>query len=281
MIVDLCKTNIKRRQYAGVQIGLCLTALIALPVSASAAGAISQGFQTTSSAIMPGTILSFGPAQGQVQPATSNNVLDLVGIASPESLVELSSGSKNIQVVVSGLTDALVSNVNGSIKAGDKVTASPFSGVGMKATGPTEIVGVAQASLSSEKVVQQSVTAKNGKMQTITVGSVPLQVNVAYYSTSQGGSSSIYVPPVLQSIANAITGEQVSPLRVLASALTLVLGFGTVGIILYTSIKSSITAIGRNPLANLAVRKGLVDVLIMATGILAVTIVTIYIIVGK
>ncbi len=186
-----------------------------------------------------------------------------------------------MQVVVNGLTQALVSNVNGNVNSGDKITASPFSGIGMKATNSTEIVGVAQASLSTEKTIQQSVIDKTGKKQTITVGAIPLEVNVAYFSSNQNGSSSIFVPPLLQSIANNVVGNQVSPLRVLASALILILGFTTVCIILYTSIRASITAIGRNPLANTAVRKGLVDVLVMAAGILTITIITMYVVVGS
>jgi hypothetical protein len=190
----------------------------------------------------------------------------------------LSNSGKNVQVVVSGLTQALVSNVNGAVKVGDKITASPFAGIGMRATNSTEIVGIAQASLKSEKTVQQSVTDKNGGEETIAVGAIPLEVNVAFFSSDQSNAS-LFVPPFLQAVANTVSGGQASPLRVLTSTLILLLGFTTVSIILYASIRSSIIAIGRNPLANTAVRKGLVDVLIMAAGILAVTLITMYIII--
>jgi hypothetical protein len=265
-----------------MSIAACSSFLLILltPVASSAAGAISQGFQTDETTLTPGTLLSFGPKQGFVEAATTNNAVNLAGIASTESLVELSAKGKNVQVVVNGLTQALVSNANGAIEAGDKITASPFAGIGMKATDPTEIVGIAQASLSSEKTIQESVTEKNGEKEMISVGAIPLEVNVAYFSSNQNGSS-IFVPPFLQSIADAVSGSEVSPLRVLASALTLILGFATVVIILYISIRASITAIGRNPLANTAVRKGLVDVLVMAAGILVVTLVTMYVIVGS
>ena len=280
MSVDLHRTN--RAQHGWMSVIACssLILLASLPASVSAAGAISQGFQTNETNITAGSILSFGSMQGIVETATSNNVANLVGIASSGSLIELSGEGRGVQVVVSGLTDALVSNVNGMVKSGDKITASPFAGIGMKANTSTEIVGVAQADLSSEKTVQETVTDKSGKKEAITVGSVPLEVNVAFFSSGQNGSS-VFVPPFLQSIANTVSGTEVTPLRVLASALTLLLGFTTVTIILYASIRSSIMAIGRNPLANIAVRKGLVDVLIMAAGILAVTIITMYVIVGS
>jgi hypothetical protein len=280
MIVDLRKTGRTRHWWVGMVTCLSLFLILTVPVSAYAAGAISQGFQTTDKSATTGNLLSYGPKQGFVELATNANVANLAGVSSTGSLIELSGTGKNVQVVVSGLTQTLVTSANGPIVAGDKITASPFAGVGMKATNPTEIVGVAQASLNSVKTLQETVVDKTGKKETITVGLIPMEVNVAYFASSQSGTSSLFVPPFLQSIANAIAGSEVSPLRVLASALTLVLGFTTVSIILYTSIRASITAIGRNPLANTAVRKGLVDVLVMAAGILAVTLVTMYIVVG-
>lgn len=280
MSVDLHKINTTQHWLANIAACSGVVLVAAIPVTASAAGAISQGFQTNGTSIESGALVSFGPTQGIVEPATSNNVINLVGVANEESLIQLSGGGGNVQVVVNGLTQALVSNVNGAIETGDKITASPFAGIGMKAMDPSEIVGVAQANLSSEKTIQETVKDKGGKKETITVGSIPLEVNVAFFSSNQDGSS-VFVPPFLQSVANNISGTEVSPLRVLASALTLILGFATVSVILYASIRASITAIGRNPLANKAVRKGLVDVLIMAAGILAVTIVAMYVIVGS
>lgn len=279
MIVDLYRTD--QTRYFWTSTAVCLVLLLTLVMSANtvAAGAISEGFQTSNTKVAPGSLLSFASSQGVVEPATSNNVANLVGIASRQSLIELSGTGKTIQVVVNGLTEALVSNANGAVKAGDKITASPFSGIGMKATKPTEIVGVAEADLQSGKTISQNVADKTGKKVTIAVGYIPVEVNVAYFASSQGNSS-LFIPPLLQSIANNVAGDQVSPLRVLASALVLVLGFTTVCVILYTSIRASITAIGRNPLANIAVRKGLVDVFVMAAGILTVTIVTTYLVVG-
>jgi hypothetical protein len=248
--------------------------------SASAAGAIAQGFTTGDTNIAPGTLLSLESGQALVESASSKNVANLVGVASSKSLVELSNSSKNVQVVVSGLTEALVSNVNGDIKTGDRITASPFSGIGMKASAPTETVGIAEANLSAQHVIHEHLTDRDGKSEAINVGSIPLQVNVAFYPENQTNGIAALIPPFLQSVANAISGQQVSPLKILTSALILILGFTIVGVILYASVRSSISAIGRNPLANVAVRKGLIDILIMAAGILVITLVAIYLIIG-
>jgi hypothetical protein len=111
------------------------------------------------------------------------------------------------------------------------------------------------------------------------VGLLPLAVNTTYYtSSSPQGTVSAFIPPFLQDIANAITGRQVSPLRVLLGASALLLGFITAIIMLYVAIRNGMTSIGRNPLAEGALRKGLVDVIVAAIGVLVIAIVIVYII---
>jgi hypothetical protein len=279
MMEILHKTSGERHRWVGISVCLSLFLLLCTPIQVMAEGAISQGFQTTNPKVTPGTLLSFGSTQGVVELATTDNVADLVGVAGTSPLLELSGSGKNIQVVISGVTETLVSNVNGNISAGDKVTASPFAGIGMRATEPTEIVGVAQQSLSATRTLQQSVVDRSGKREKIEVGVIPINVNVAFYPAAND-TTSLFLPPFLQTVANTLSGgSQVSPLRVLASTLILLLGFSTVSIMLYASIKSSIISIGRNPLANNALRKGLIDVLIMAAGVLLITLVTMYIVV--
>lgn len=254
---------------------------LAVPaVSAVDSGAISQGFTANSSNVAPGTIVSLVSGKSLVAPSNTKNVSNIVGVADEKPLVELSgSGTNSVQVVVNGTVKALVSDVNGDIKTGDKITASPLDGIGMKATTPTEIVGTAQANLSSVPTVNKKVESSDGKIShQAKVGLLPIVVNVAYYTTSSQGGVSSFVPPFLQTVANAVSGHQVSPLHVLLGALGLMLGFATAVIMLYVSIKSGVISIGRNPLAEGALRKGLVDVVIAAMGVLVITVVAVYII---
>ncbi|SRR6266511_3003929 len=261
-------------------IGLAVLAL-AVPASCLAAGAISQGYKTTSTNVSKGALLSLvSSGSTSVEPANSTtNVSNLVGIAADKPLIELSGGGENsTQVVVGGSTEALVSDVNGTVKAGDKITASPISGVGMKAMEATEIVGTARANLDSIATVEQTITGKDGQKQTIKVGLLPIAVNVNYYSAAATqGTFASFVPPFLQSIANTVAGRQVSPVRVLLGATALLLGFVAVIVILYTSIRNGLISLGRNPLAQGALRKGLFDVIIAAVGLLIVTTVLVYI----
>lgn len=238
-------------------------------------GAISQSY-TATSAIAQGTLLSLtASGSNTVEAAQSGTkTANLVGVAAESPLVELSANGKNsVQVVVGGATPALVSDINGPVKAGDKITVSPINGVGMKATTAAATVGVAQASLSSVATVTKSVTGKNGKPVTVKIGLVPLAVNIAYYSATQGvGTTGSWVPPIFQTAANSITGKQVSPTKVLVAALALILGFAICVIMMTTSIRSEIISLGRNPLARATLLRGLVDVLIAACGVLFVSL---------
>ncbi len=261
-----------------MSVTLLLTCFVS-PIAFAASGAISESYRTSSSGITQGTLLSLvSKGSTVVTPASTSNAASLVGIAASKPLVELSAGTSSngnqsgLQVAVGGTTEVLVSNLNGSVYVGDKITASPVNGIGMKATGAAEIVGVAQANLASVRTVTKTFAGTNGKTVSVKIGLLPVAINVAYYSAAPaGGSVSAFVPPFLQSLANNIAGKAVSPLRVLIGAITLILGFATIVMMLYTGIRSGVISLGRNPLAADALRKGMVDILITAVGILMVT----------
>jgi hypothetical protein len=268
--------------YIGSMICLLLFILTsaAQAMGATSSGAISQGYRTNTVNITQGSLVSLASTDSNVvEPANSTtNVANLVGISENKPLLELSGGSSNsLQVVVSGSTKALVSNVNGPVNAGDRITASPISGIGMKAIDSTEVVGTAQANLSSVPTISKTVVGKNGEDMTIKIGLLPVAVTVTYYAASaSSGIVASFIPPFLQDVANALTGKQVSPLRVLLGGMALLLGFIAVIVMLYVSIKSGVISLGRNPLAKDALQKGLVDVLIAALGVLIVTIILVY-----
>lgn len=270
----------KWRISAGALLFLLVQLAQPAAVAASSSGGISQNYQTKTPGITAGELLSLSSTSSStVEPANStSNVSRLIGVAADKPLLELSGkGTSSVQVVVGGTSSALVSDINGPIKVGDKITASPVSGVGMKAINSTEVVGIAQADLSSVQTVTRSVAGSNGKNVNIKIGQLPIAVVVEYYSvTTSSGTASSFVPPFLQSLANQLTGKQVSPLRVLFGMVLLLMGFAAVTFMLYVAIRSGIISIGRNPLAEAALRKGLVDVIIAALGVLIVTAVVVY-----
>jgi hypothetical protein len=222
---------------------------------------IAQGFQADSGngGIVAGALVSFRASDSsKVALATTTSADYLAGIVDINPLVTISGENQEIDVVLSGTTNALVSDINGPIRAGDKITASPIAGVGMLATADSQIVGTAQAGLKNGEI--QNITDRSGNQHRVRIGNVPVQVGVAYYQAP--GSN--FLPPFIQSVANSIAGRQVSLIRVLLSTVLLLLSFTIVAVLIYTSVRSAMTSLGRNPLAAKAIRKGLYQAAIVA-----------------
>lgn len=248
----------------------------ATTVNAQDAAAISQGFQTKETNIVTGAIVAFEPgSQAAVQLANIQRVGQLAGVIGDKTLIEIRSKNKEVQVVLNGTTPALVSNLNGDIKSGDRITASPIDGVGMKATVASQVIGTAETDFKNIPTVESTINDRNGKPQVIRTGLLPTQVNVTYFTPEEKKTS---IPPFLQQFANVVGGRNVSPARALTAALALLMGFISIGVLLYSSVRSSIISIGRNPLSENAVHKSLIEIGLTAIGILLVMVIAIYLI---
>jgi len=262
-----------------VYAGLCALLAIAITGMAFAAqdsGAIAQNFQTNSKLdLTAGSIVSLQEdSPNDVELSNTERVSQIVGIVADKPLVEFSDGNSTVSVVTSGVTEALVSDINGTIKTGDKITASPINGIGMKATEPMLIVGTAQGELGDTDTAERTINDRDGKPRTVHIGRIPVQVNVTFYTATSGAQN--YIPAFLQDTANALAGKDVSPVRVLASLLLAVLALVSVSILLYSSVRSSLISIGRNPLSQTAIHKGLLEVGAIILGILLIAFVAIY-----
>ncbi len=246
-------------------------------LSAQGASSIAQGFQTDDPGIVSGALVSLkkGTANN-IELATIENTDQLLGVAGQDSLIELTSGSGTVQIITTGQGVVLVSNINGEVRTGDKITTSPIAGVGMKAFTSTLVIGTAQANLSDVHNDDRSITDKNGKKQIVKIGAIPVQVDKVFYEAPQDQNS--YVPPVMQNFANNLVGRPVSPVRVMISGLLILFVFVTVIVLLYSSVRSSIISIGRNPLSQNAVRRSLLQVGLTIFGVMAFTVIVVYLI---
>lgn len=264
-----------------VVVGSCLFTYFSAPLYAQQqpqanSASIAQGFETADTEVKTGALVGLEPGKNNsVQLSNADRADALLGVVGAEPLLEIGSGG-TVQVVTSGVTLALVSDINGAITAGDKIAPSPIAGIGMKATSSSVVVGTAQAELASIKTTDHFITDTDGKVHTIKAGLMPVQVNVTFYAVT--GEAASYVPAFLQAAANSIAGRQVSPVRVLVALVVVLAAFVSIGILLYASVRSSIISIGRNPLSEGAVRKSLLQVGAMIIGILLITVIAIYLI---
>lgn len=238
--------------------------------------AIAQGFQTEETNLGPGAIMSLSDSPDSVVLADLNNKEKLVGVLDDLPLLELDGNDKPVQIVTGGITQALVSDINGEIKTGDKIAASPIKGVGMKATESTVIVGTAQSSFDTAAAATRTITQSNGQSRDVKVGVIPVQVNVTFYQTPS--QQQTVLPPILNDIAGAVAGKQVSPVRIVVALLVLLVALVAVSVLLYSSVKSSVISIGRNPLSEHAVYKSLWQIGLIALGILLLTLGAVYLV---
>jgi hypothetical protein len=255
-----------------------LVALLGGAGVATASDALSQGFTTSDASLETGSLVAVrSNTHGVVEKATSSHAPQLVGIIADRPLIALGGGSDQVQVVVSGVATALVSDINGQISTGDKITASPIEGVGMKAALATEIIGTAESNLKDSHTITQTVTDITGKKTTVHMGAIDVRVNVSYYAPPQDKLNAI-VPTFLVNLGSSIAGKDLSPMRVLTGFGCLLLGFMVAGIMLQAGVRSGIISLGRNPLAHNFLRRGLLDVLITSVAVLGITAVAFYLI---
>lgn len=250
-----------------------------VPVAVMADASISQGFSTKET-IGEGMLVSTTSEDQLVAKADTDSSERLLGIASKQSLVELSNeddtDSSQVQVVTRGQTLAFVSTINGDVKAGDPITASPLKGVGMKAVETSYIVGTAQADFAdADNITEKVVIDKDGKPQTVKVGILPIQVQVTQYIEQDNQR---ILPQFIFNVAQVVAGRDVSVIRVLIALVVLLVGVGSIGVLLYASVRSSIISIGRNPLAAGAVNRSLLEVSALSIGVLLLMLGAVYLI---
>ena len=248
--------------------------------SAHAISSLSQGF-TSEEDIPIGSIVSLKEkTDDSVTAASSNNVDNLIGVAVNEANFPLtiSNGqAAQVHVAVSGIAPVLVSDLAGEIKRGDHITASTISGVGMKAITNTKVIGIAQADAAYDDGAKQ--TVKDGDSeQSVTLGQVPVQINISYYFAE---SEQTIIPKAFQNIANSIAGKPVDPVPIIISAAIFVITIVIVSSIVYSMIRSSIISVGRNPLSQSAIFRGLLQLSALVIGILGVAVAAIYLILTR
>jgi hypothetical protein len=261
-----------------VMIALTLV-LLFIPATVSAVTSFSEGYSTADKLSLGAIVSLEKNSSDRVIAATANTADNIIGVVinADTSLLSISNGKDDqVQVATSGTVPVLVSNINGEVKQGDHITASPLAGVGMKATANVRIVGIAQGDMKN--ATKQTYKDKSGKENEIMLGEVPVLVNVAYFFKEP---EKTVVPTALQNIANSLAGKNVSTLPIVLSSAVFLIMLVVVSSLIYSMIKSSIISVGRNPMAQSAVYRDLIQLSALVIAILSVGIITIYFILTR
>ncbi len=251
--------------------------------TANATTSISQSYATKDK-ISIGSIVSLLNNSSNQVIASSNNTADsIIGVAinASNSLLSFVDGQSDsqVQVATSGTLPVIVSDINGEIKNGDQITASPISGVGMKATDNVRVVGIAQGDLiTTSSSNKQTYKDSKGVEHTVIIGDIPVLINVSYFFKEPDKT---IVPSAIQNIANALAGRSVSTLPILISAAIFIVTIIIVSSITYSMIKSSIISVGRNPMSQSAIYRDLIQMSALVLAILSLGMIAIYLVLTR
>jgi hypothetical protein len=244
---------------AFIIVGLSIPALAVASVLAitSSANAISQGFSSDES-LASGTLVSLlksGDGTIVVPSELDRNNIAGVVVDKEDATVALSNDENQIQVATTGVANLYVTDLYGEIRAGDPIGISPIRGVGAKAITNGKIVGVAQTDFDASQAERTVLVQKaDGESEEARVGSVFVAVQIGYYAVSaEEGQRATG----LQQLGSSLAGKEVSAIKVFISLIIALTGMIAAVVILYSGIKSSFTAVGRNPLARFSIFRGL------------------------
>jgi hypothetical protein len=254
----------------------------AVPV---AEASLSQGF-ATSAPIATGSLVALDEkSSGAVVVSDTTNVGRLFGVVVPPSSASISlsgTGNGQVQVVTSGTANVLVTTAGGDIKVGDYITISPIAGVGQKVGDTsTRVVGTAQSDFngSGDGVTKRTIDDGNSKRE-VAIGQIPVVISVSSY-TATDGKQPYAIPNWLQQLSNTLAGKAVSPLRIIIAGLILIVSLISITVLLYSAVRNSIISIGRNPLSRGSVLRGLLEVVAISGGILALTAGAMYLVISR
>ncbi len=247
--------------------------------SAYAITVISESYQSTAELPVGAVVSLVKDSRTDVEPAFTANVDNLLGVVvNPDSsLITVSTGNaQQVQIATSGTLPVLVSDINGEVKRGDHITSSPLKGVGMLANGNVRVVGIAQGDMTGKH--EEIIKDVDGNDQKVTIGEVPVLINVAYFFKEPEKS---IIPVALQNVANSLAGREVKPLPIIISAVIFIVTLIVVVSIIFSMIRHSIISVGRNPMSQSAVYRDVIHLSALVVGILAVAIVAIYMVLTR
>ncbi len=184
-------------------------------------------------------------------------------VESNDAPVTLSADGQRVFVAKTGHFDVLVSNQNGTIAAGDYITISALSGIGMKAgTRDPIIVGRALAAFDGKSNIVGTSEIKDsaGTSHPISFGRVQADIHIDRNPLLKAAEPN--VPTFLKRAAESIAGKPVAAVRIYLAVLIFTISTIIAGILMFSGIKSAIISIGRNPLSRKSIIRGMLQVII-------------------
>jgi hypothetical protein len=233
--------------------------LLAFAVLASIANAdtIVRGFKANGT-LEPGIIVALsGNSNDAVDIATEKDPTKIYGVVidPAQAPFTVQKSGQQVFVATGGSYPTLVSTQNGTIKAGDYISVSSVNGVGEKVKDQPTIIGKADAGF-------------DGSSQTITTTTEGYKIGRINVSIIPGRNPLVKdylaIPAPLKRFGEAIAGKNISAVRIYVALSVFAISAIIALSVLLVGVKSSITAIGRNPLSKKSILTGLFQVITVA-----------------
>jgi hypothetical protein len=174
----------------------------------------------------------------------------------------------------------LVSDQNGSIRAGDYITLSSVSGIGMLAD-EFESVVIGQAiqpfegSSSPSFLSTASVSDNRGKSRNINIGRIQVNVGITKNPLAKNVTDA---PEILRRAGKTIAGKSVTAPRLYVALIMLIIFTDIAASVIYSAVRSGFIAIGRNPLSKALIFRGIFRMVLVALIILFAGLLGVYLI---
>jgi hypothetical protein len=234
-----------------------------------AADNIVQGYQSKET-LEPGRLVALDKSSNRtVKVLDPNDDQHLFGVVVDPSDAPFTLNGDNVKtfVATSGNFQVLVSNIGGTIKPGDFITSSNLPGIGQKATSTqSRVLGQAESNFDGKTNV---ITTNNGAG----IGRVFVQINI---QNNPLATTSVLVPSVLKKVSDAVAGKSVPAIRVYASLGVFIFSAIVAILVLWSGVRGSLIALGRNPLSRKVIYSGMYKVILAGTAIFIIGLAGVY-----
>lgn len=245
---------------------MALLALIGLSmVSPLNAQQLSQGYGSDAQ-LQKGMIVRLKQDDAtKVEAVKSEDMERMFGVVinANDTPITLSSEDQKVFVATVGRFDVLVSDQNGEIKAGDYVTVSAISGVGMKARSEEPaVIGRAIGDFNGREGVISTNEVKRGS-ENVKVNLGRVKVDIGVGKNPQLKIDEANVPEALKRATVAIAGKEVSAARAYASVVVFIVSAMVAVTIMYAGVRSGVYSVGRNPLSRKSIMRSMMQAVII------------------
>ncbi|MGH7196053.1 MAG: hypothetical protein ACREGA_04735 [Candidatus Saccharimonadales bacterium] len=275
----------RSRLLSSLIVGLIVSLFGAGLISSAAASAqsVTQSYKVDQP-LQVGLMVRLAPGNKQkVATLDHQNASQMFGVVinPTDSSITLSQTSNAAQayVATSGNYNVLVDTQNGPIKAGDYIGISSLDGIGDKAGhGDKIVLGKALGSFNGSNSLQAA-NLKNtaGQTSKVQIGHVAVSLGVTHnpkYSVAAPDMAGF-----LGSAAKSLTGRPVSAARIYLALAVLIFSVLIAGSLLYAGVKSSIIAVGRNPLSKKSIFKSLLQITLSGLSVLIIGLLGVYLLI--